>query len=165
MTPRKELYTAIKEKLETIGEIEYIDWFRGQFSGGVFPDIWTAALIRIPSIRWETMVEHKQEGTAVVEILFYCKDGWMNQWNGTQDCESGLIEIDVLDRITQELQFLNGEQFKPLKQISDQTEQQEMMGIMTYKLIFSTMLYRHVNYPYSLQKIDKQKIKIWPSYQ
>ncbi len=156
MTPRKELFIKIKEQLQHIPKLELIDLYRGQFDNPTehYLDIWTAALIRIGQISYETMTEHLQEGTATVDVLFYCKDGWADQHNGTADAEHGLIEIDILDEITDKLQFLKGEQFKPLELTEEDTEGLTADGIMSYRLSFNTRIYRRTPYKYIPMKLQ-----------
>ena len=62
MTPRKELYIKIKEALTQIPQLELVDLQRKQFSNPKenYPTYWTAALIEIKAVRWESMVENKQ---------------------------------------------------------------------------------------------------------
>lgn len=156
MTPRKEIYTTIKEQLNSIAKLELVDLYRGQFDNPEhnYPEIWTAALIQIGSINYETMTEHIQEGEATIDVLLYCKDGWADQHAGTADAESGLVEIDLLDEITDKLQFLKGKQFKPLQLTTEQTETQTADGIMSYRLTFSTKIYRRTPYPYTGKKLS-----------
>ncbi len=156
MTPRKELFIQIKKQLQTIGALELIDLYRGQFENpnSSYGNIWTAALIRIGRISYETMTEHIQEGKTSVDILFYCKDGWTDQHNTTADKEHGLLEIDVLDDITDKLQFLQGEQFKPLELTDEETEGLTADGIMSYRLSFSTRIYRRTPYHYTPIKLQ-----------
>ena len=146
MTPRKELFIKIKTALATIQQLELVDLQRKQFSNEKenYPSYWTAALIDINNIAWESMVEQKQEGMCTVEVTLYCKDGWMDQHNGTADAEHGLIEIDLIDTIVEKLQFLKGDYFKPLHQTADSTD--DIDGeMMSYKISFSTVLYRKIN--------------------
>ena len=154
MTPRKELFIKIKEVLALIPELELVDLQRKQFSNPKenYPTYWTAALIDIKNITWETMVEQKQEGKCNVEITLYCKDGWLDQHNGTNDDEHGLIEIDLIDTIVEGLQFLQGDYFKPLHQTADETEDSDG-EIMSYKISFSTLLYRKINPKYTFKKL------------
>ncbi len=160
MTPRKELFIKIKEQLQSIEALELIDLYRGQFENpnSSYGDIWTAALIRIGRISYETMTEHIQEGTASVDVLFYCKDGWTDQHNTTADDEHGLLEIDVLDEITDTLQFLQGEQFKPLELTEDDTEGLTADGIMSYRVSFSTRIYRRTRYDYTPIKLQLKSV-------
>ncbi|GAA5096864.1 hypothetical protein GCM10023210_31200 [Chryseobacterium ginsengisoli] len=156
MTPRKELFITIKNKLKEIPELEYIDLFRDQFKDSEtdFPSIWTAVLVRINKITYETMTEQIQEGTCTLDIILYCKDGWMNQHNNTSDPENGLIEIDLLDEIAEKLQFLYGEQFKPLQQTDDETEENTLDSIMSYRQSFTTKIYRKLAPKYQNIKIS-----------
>ena len=57
MTPRKELFVKVKQALATIEGIELIDLQRGQFDNpeNGYPEIWTAALIQVMPITYETM--------------------------------------------------------------------------------------------------------------
>lgn len=158
MTPRKELFIAIKNALKTIPQLEYVDLYRKQFEndGKDFGQYYTACLIRISSIKYETMTEQNQEGNTLIDVIFYCKDGWMHQHNKTTDPEDGLIEIDLLDTIAEKLQFLQGEQFKPLQQTEDETEENSMDAMMSYRQSFSTRIYRRLNPKYQFQKITVQ---------
>ena len=149
MTPRKELFIKVRDQLKTIPELEMIDLFRNQFAG----EDWTAALIRISSINWGTMTQKVQEGDCTVDIIFYCRDGWMDQFAGTGDDEGGLIEIDVIDAIVDTVQFLKGEQFSPLEQSDEETEEQEMQGVMSYRIAFETKVYRDLEKKYSARKL------------
>lgn len=149
MTPRKEIYISVKDALKTINELELIDLFRNQYKG----EQWTAAFIRIGKIQWETMVEKKQEGTCTIDIIFYCLDGWMNQHHITNDPESGLIEIDLIDSIVEKLQLLKGEYFKPLELSDEEDEEIDEKGVFSYKMSFETRVYRRVNYPYQTKKL------------
>ena len=156
MTPRKELFTAIKNALKTIPQLEYVDLYRKQFEndGKDFGQYYTSALIRISSIKYETMTEQNQEGNTVIDVLFYCKDGWMDQHNKTTDPGDGLIEIDLLDTIAEKLQFLHGDQFKPLQQTEDETEENSMDAMMSYRQSFSTRIYRRLKPKYQNQKLN-----------
>lgn len=157
MTPRKELFIAIKEKLKEIPELEYIDLFRDQFRGSgeenEIPDYWTAVLIRINKITYETMTEQLQEGICTLDVILYCKDGWMDQHNNTDDPESGLMEIDLLDDIAEKLQFMHGEKFTPLHQTDDEIEEITMDAIMSYRQSFTTKIYRKLAPKYQNIKI------------
>lgn len=156
MTPRKELFIKIKEALMTIPELELIDLDRGQMNDEKFPHLFVATLINIKRIDWQTMTEQTQEGRSEVEITLYCRDGWMDQHQNTADPKNGLNEIDLLDKIAEKLQFLKGEQFRPLEQTSDETLSQSMDGIFAYSQHFSTMIYRKVAPKYKPAKISIQ---------
>jgi len=155
MTPRKEIYLRIKEALSNIDKLELVDLYRKQFEGDkeTFPQYWTAALVKINKITWQTMVEHRQEGTADIDILLYTKDGWMDQHQGTADASGGLLEIDLLDDVTEQVQFLFGETFRPLEQAGEEVEDNSKDGIMSYRLNFTTLVYRQVNYQYANKPI------------
>ena len=154
MTPRKELFIKIKEALANIPELELVDLQRKQFSNEKenYPTYWTGALIDIKSIAWESMVEQKQEGFCTVDITLYCKDGWLDQHIDTADDEHGLIEIDLIDNIVEQLQFLQGDCFQPLHQTSDESEDSDG-EILSYKISFSTILYRKINPKYTFKKL------------
>ncbi len=156
MTPRKELFIKIKEALMTISELELVDLERQQMQSDKFPDLFVSALIKINKISYETMTEQNQEGTTSVDVVLYCRDGWMNQHNGTEDGEHGLNEIDLLDEIAEKLQFLSGDQFKPLEQTEDETQDQSMNGIFSYRQSFSTRIYRKIAPRYQTKKISLQ---------
>lgn len=154
MTPRKELYITIKKVLNMIPQLEYIDLDRGQMQDNRYPNLYVSALIGIGSIRWETMTEQQQEGQCEVEITLYCRDGWRNQFSGTQDQEDGLMEIDLLDSIAHELQFLKGESFLPMQQTSDEVIHQTGDGIFAYRQNFSTRIYRRLQPKYQPKKMN-----------
>lgn len=155
MTPRKELFIKVKEALMTIPQLELVDFFRGQFNNGTdnYPDSWTAALIRINKIKYDTMTEHNQEGNTSIDVILYCKDGWMDQHNTTADPEHGFMEIDLQDAIVEKLQFLKGVQFKPLQQTDDDTEEVNHEGVMSFKSTFDTRVYRTINPRYTNRRI------------
>lgn len=154
MTPRKELFIKIKESLETLTVLEYVDLQRKQMTNPKdnYPTYFTCALIEIKSIEWEMMVEQKQEGKTTVIVTFYSKDGWMDQHSKTADPDHGLIEIDVIDQIVTNLQGLQGDQFKPLNLINEEPvdESEEMMS---YQLTFETKIYRLINPKYTYKKL------------
>lgn len=156
MTPRKELFITVQNKLQEIQELEMIDLFRDQFGSNqeYYPQYYTAALIRVNEIQWDSMTENKQEGTVTIDVLFYCKDGWMDQHQRTTDPNNGLTEIDIIDAIVEKLQFLKGNQFLPMWQTDDTTEDVSINGIMSYKISFGTRIYRKVNNPYTLKGIN-----------
>ncbi len=154
MTPRKELFVKVQQALQAIKELEYVDLDRRQFNQPKdnIPSYFTSVLIKINKIDWESMVEKKQEGKCEVEITLYCKDGWMNQHAGTDDPSNGLIEIDIIDLIVEALQSLQGEYFKPLQQSSDEPGE-ELDEMMSYKMKFTTTLYRRLSYKYKSVKL------------
>ena len=156
MTPRKELFVAVLGQLQTIPALEIVDLYRAQFENNKLPNIFTGALIRINKIDWECMTEQNQEGQVNIDILFQCKDGWMDQHQKTTDPNFGLTEIDIIDEIAEKLQFLKGEQFTELHLISDETLEQSESGIMSYVISFKTMIYRKLNNQYP----QKRKLTI-----
>ncbi|MFB9065578.1 hypothetical protein ACFFUQ_16270 [Flavobacterium branchiarum] len=137
--------------------MELVDLQRKQFSMPKenYPSYFTAALIEIKAITWQTMVEQKQEGKATVDVTFYCKDGWMDQHNGTADPEHGLIEVDVIDNIVEQLQGLRGDSFKQLD-LTNEESVDDAFEMMSYKLSFSTVIYRRINPRFSSRKISIQ---------
>ena len=153
MTPRKELFIKIKQALNTISSLEYIDLNRNQFGSDKFPDCMISALIKINGIQWERMVEQIQEGDSSVEVILYCRDGWRDQHNDTSDAEHGLIEIDLIDDIAEALEDLKGDYFTTLELTNDDAEQEDMQGVFAYKLTFSTKLFRKIKPTYSLKTI------------
>lgn len=153
MTPRKELFIKIKQALETIPELELVDLDRAQFNQEDFPNLFVAAMISIEKIEYETMTQQIQEGKTAVKVTLYCRDGWRNQHNGTADPEHGLIEIDLLDAIAEKLQFLKGDQFKPLQQTEDNAEDVEMKGMFAFSQTFDTRIFRQVGSVYNTKTI------------
>jgi hypothetical protein len=158
LTPRKELFIKIKKALALIPELELVDLQRKQFSNPKenYPTYWTAALIEIKAIRWESMVENKQEGECMVDVILYTKDGWLDQHDTTADPEHGLTEIDIVDHIVDNLQFLQGDYFKPLE-LNDEANEDNDSEMMSYRLTFSTLIYRRIN-----PKFCNRKITITP---
>jgi hypothetical protein len=155
MTPRKELFIKIQEALKNgVQELELVDLQRKQFSNPKenYPSYWTSALIDIKTIRWESMVENKQEGECTVDVTLYCKDGWLDQHDGTADANGGLTEIDLIDAMVESLQFLKGDYFKPLE-LSNESSEDVDSEIMSYTLSFTTLIYRRVNPRYSNRTI------------
>lgn len=146
MTPRKELFIAIKTALATVPQFELVDLYRKQ---GIDAFEFTAALIRTGKIEWQTMTEQNQAGNCIVDVLLFCKDGWMDQHHLTGDPEHGLIEIDLIDSIAEKLQFLKGEQFEPLLQVEEDEEEIDLPGIMAYRISFATMFFRKLNPKYT----------------
>lgn len=155
MTPRKELFTKIQEALKNgVQELELVDLQRKQFANPEknYPNYWTSALIDIKAIRWESMVENKQEGECTVDVTLYCKDGWLDQHDGTADANGGLTEIDLIDAMVESLQFLKGDYFKPLE-LNNESSEDVDSEIMSYTLSFTTLIYRRVNPRYSNRTI------------
>ena len=100
MTPRKEVFIKMKQSLSELTVLELVDLQRKQFSQPKenYPSYFTAALIEIKAIDWQTMVEQRQEGKATVDVIFYCKDGWMDQHNDTTDPEKQSKPAGVLSK-------------------------------------------------------------------
>ncbi|WP_286768178.1 MULTISPECIES: hypothetical protein [Sphingobacterium] len=144
MTPKKELYLSVRDRIGTVTGIEYIDINRNQFGPGKenYPQYYTASLIRITGITWETMVEQLQEGLATVEVILYTLDGFADQLFGTMDQDDGLTEIDLIDDITDKLQFLEGSSFRPLQQIDEGSIDTDIEGMMAYRMTFNCQVYR-----------------------
>ncbi|SDE76771.1 hypothetical protein [Riemerella columbipharyngis] len=153
MTPRKELFIKVKKALMPISELELVDLQRNQMSSDRFAYLFVSALISVNAIQWQSMTEQNQEGTATVLIDLYCRDGWRNQHQHTEDGEEGLMEIDLIDRIAEAVQFLRGEQFRTLTLESDEVISNTMDGMFQYRLTFSCNLYRKLKPLYNNQKI------------
>ena len=153
MTPRKELFIKTKQALMQIPEMELVDLERGQMTNEKSPGLFLAVLIRINKISWETMTEQTQEGDCSIDVTLYCRDGWLNQFNGSEDLEHGMNEIDLMDAIAEKLQFLKGNQFTQLLQTADETEDQNMAGIFSYRQTFTTSLYRKLSPKYEFKKV------------
>lgn len=151
MTPKKEIFLKIRDVLKDIVGIEYVDLHRNQFEAGKenYPQYLTACLVKITSIQWQTMVEQLQEGNASVEITLYTLDGFADQHAGTADNSDGLAEIELIDDIAEKIQFLHGNSFQPLQQVSEEDEQTELVGLIAYKLTFNALVYRKTAARYS----------------
>ena len=158
MTPRKEIFIEVQKALKTINAIELVDLDRKQYQKGKenYPGNFTAALIKSPRITYDTMVEGKIEGTAEIEVVLYCKDGWMDQHQNTADPNNGLIEIDIIDLIVEKLQFLFGDCFTPLEQNYEEENEIADNDLMSYNISFTTKIFKTVKNPFPL----KQKISL-----
>ncbi len=154
MTPRKELFEKVRAALDAIPGIEYVDFDRKQFNKPKedLPSYFTATLIKINPIKWEAMVEKKQEGKGSVEITLFCKDGWMEQHSKTTDADGGLTEIDLIDCIVESLQGLQGDYFRPLEQTEDEPGD-ELDEMMSFRVKFDVILYRRLEYKYTKKKL------------
>lgn len=144
MKQRKELFTAMKNALSGIPELEFIDLHRNQFDfpGAALPAYRTACLIKAPQISWEIMTGRHMEGNASIDVFLYCKDDWMNPQDGGAGTGSTLIEIDLIDKICSTLSFLYGEYFKPLQQSSEEQQDARIENFVVYKISFTTRLYK-----------------------
>jgi hypothetical protein len=147
MTPAKEIFVEIQTALQSIAALELIDLDRKQFQKGKenYPGCFTAALIKLPSIEYQTMVEQIKEGTATIEVVLYCKDGWMHQHQNTADPNNGLTEIDLIDNIVEALEGLRGNSFTALEQISEQEDDISEEDLMSIRIGFSSKVYKTVN--------------------
>lgn len=153
MTPRNELFVKIKQALKTIPELELVDLQRRQFSASTSGDpvYWTAALIDVPSISWQNMMGGNQEGDCLTEVFLYCKNGWADQLNVTVTNPDELPEFNLIHKISEKLQHLQGDLFSPLLQINEETEN-TIDGFLSYKLSFSNTICRKINALYSNKK-------------
>lgn len=145
MTPRKELFIAVKNAIGAIPEIEFVDLNRKQFTElkQNYGSYYTAALIGVKSVNWEQMVEQKQEGKCTFEVTLYTKDGWMDQHNTTTDIDGGLTDIDLQNKIIEAVLFLQSTTFKPI-QLESEAPEDEDSELLSYKLTFSTTIYRTI---------------------
>ncbi len=144
MPIRKDIYLNVKEHLKAIKTVELIDLYRGQFGGGipeVYGNIYTACLIDISSIEWETMTGQKQEGNLSISIYLYVKDGFAHQFQGSSDHNNGFNEIDLIETIVNTLQFIKTDGFKPLELSREDSLGSPIKGLMSYKLEFNTRCY------------------------
>lgn len=151
MTPSKEIFVEVQKVLKTIAKLELIDLDRKQFSKGPddYPGCYTAALIKMPRINYQSMVEQVKEGTAEVEILLYCKDGWLHQHQKTADANNGLTEIDLIDDIVEALEGLTGISFTQLEQTAEEENEISDDDLMSFSIKFSTQVYKTVNKKYT----------------
>jgi len=145
MTPRLELFTTIKTKLKEIASLELIDLDKGQFNRDA--EFYSAALIKITNINWESMVEQRYEGQTQVEITIFTKDGFTHQHDTTSDETDGLDEIHLIDDVIEKLELLQGEQFKPLR-LANEADNDLSDVIFSYKLTFETTIYKKIKTRY-----------------
>ncbi|WP_289665562.1 hypothetical protein [Flavobacterium panacagri] len=153
MTPRNELFVKIKQALKTIPELELVDLQRRQFSNPVSGDpvYWTAALVDIQSISWQNRTGRNQEGDCITEVILYCKNGWTEQLNVTVENPDELAEFNLIQKISEKLQYLRGDLFSPLLQVNEETDN-TVDGFLSYKLSFSNTICRKINALYSNKK-------------
>ncbi|WP_199118706.1 hypothetical protein [Pedobacter sp. ASV28] len=154
MTARKALYLAIKNKLTEIDGLEYVGAQRNQFAEGNegYPAYWTTCLIKIGPMQWNTMVEQHLEGLVTVEIYLYTKDGMAEAlFSGTDDGEA---EIDLIEEISDKLQFLVAGAFRSLIQTADDHEEVKIQGITCRKISFSTSIDKVVAPKYEPKSIS-----------
>ena len=156
MTPSKEIFVKIQEALKPIEKLELIDLDRKQFQKGKenYPGCFTAALIKLPRINYQSMVEQRKEGTAEIEVVLYCKDGWMHQHQNTADPNNGLTEIDLIDTIVEALEGLTGNCFTQLEQTVEDENEISEDDLMSFSIQFSTNVYKLINPKYTKQKIS-----------
>jgi hypothetical protein len=144
MAIRKDIYIAIKGFLKTIEKLELIDLQKGQFEGkipDVFGNLYTACLIEIGTIDWETMTNQNQEGKATISVYLYVKDGYAHQHEGTTDRNDGFSEIELIDTVVETLHGKQGQCFKALLLTKEQAIDNPSNGIMAYQLDFETWCY------------------------
>lgn len=155
MTPRKEIFIAVKTQLQSIPQIELVDLDRGQFDAPSdnYPDLFTAALITVAAINYTCMTEQRQEGTATIEVKLYTQDGWMDQHQNTADPTHGLTEIDLLDSMAQALQHHAGNSFTPL-QLQREAQVPDEPGRLVFIQTYTCNIYRTINPKYTTQHIN-----------
>lgn len=155
MTPRKELFIAIKTQLQTLPQLELIDLDRGQLNAPKenYPELFTAALIRVSNITYTCMTEQRQEGTAQIAVRLFTKDGWMDQHQDTADPDHGLNEIDLLDSMAEVLLHLSGTHFTEL-QLESEAQVEDPFNRLVFTQVYSTAIYRKINNKYTMQPIN-----------
>ena len=159
MTPVKEIFIEVQKALKPITKLELIDLDRKQFDSGKenYPGCFTAALIKMPRIEYKPMTEQRKEGVTDVEIILYCKDGWMHQHQKTADPDNGLIEIELIDEIVNALEGLSGESFTQLKQILEEENEISEDDLMSFRIVFSTNVFKTVNKKQTNKKLTIKK--------
>lgn len=155
MTPSKEIFVEVQKALKPIEKLELIDLDRKQFSQGNenYAGCFTAALIKMPTINYQSMVEQRKEGTAEVVVILYCKDGWMHQHQNTADPNNGLTEIDLIDNIVEALEGLTGSSFTQLEQTVEEENEIAEDDLMSFRIAFSTKVYKTINKKFSNKKL------------
>ncbi|WBX72907.1 hypothetical protein PG913_08320 [Tenacibaculum pacificus] len=160
MTPSKEIFIEVQKALKSITKLELIDLDRKQFQKGKenYPGCFTAVLIKMPSIQYQNMTEQIKEGTTTLEIILYCKDGWMEQHQNTGDPNNGLSEIEIIDDIVKVLEALSGKSFTKLTQISEEENEISDDELMSYRISFTSKIYKTVNKKHSLKKLSIKQL-------
>ena len=154
---RKELITSAKTALAAIGKFELIDLQKGQFSDpeGNFGTIYTAALIEVGNIKWETTTGNNKEGEASLKIYLYTKEGFAGQHQGTTSPQDGLQEIELIEQVVEKIEKARGKGLKPFLLESEGAITPPGFGMMAYQLDFHTYVY-YQNQRYKNQKITKK---------
>ena len=155
MTPRKELFIAVKQKLQTIPQLELIDLDRGQLDAPEdhYPELFTAALIRINAVNYTAMTEQSHQGTARLEVRLYTKDEWMDQHAQTADPDHGLNEIDLLDAMAEALVKTAGNAFTELH-LESEGQVPDPHNRLVWVQTYFTHIYRKINPKYTMQTIN-----------
>jgi hypothetical protein len=159
MTSRKQLFLDTRERLATIPELEVIDYHRNQMTNGTnqYPNQFTIALIKIGVTDFVTMTESIKDGSnATVEIHLYIKDGWMDQHQDTTDPHGGLIEIDLIDKIEEALEDMQGDDYRPLKVSQEDEIPNDGEPMMGFIIRFNTKIFKRINYKYTKRQIQIQ---------
>lgn len=108
-----------------------------------YPFNFPAGFISIGRIQWEDMTLNVQEGNVLIDVyLFFNKFG--DTFEGATDKEDSFADIDVVETIADELQWLEGSPFKELTLVieEDLAERYNRPG---WKLTFKTIVYKQVN--------------------
>jgi hypothetical protein len=156
MTPSKEIFIEVQKALKPIVKLELIDLDRKQFNKGKenYPGCFTAALIKMPRIQYQSMTEQVKEGTTEIEVILYCKDGWMHQHQKTADPNNGLTEIDLIDDIVEALEGLTGTSFTQLQQTLEEENEISEDDLMSFRIGFSANVYKTVNKKFTNKKLN-----------
>ena len=144
MTLRKAIFTAVKQRLNTIQALELVDYNRNQFAGEKVPNAFTAALIKIMPLQAEAMTNHQVEGDIKIQVSLYTKDGWLKQY-----AANDFIEIDLIDEVIEALHMNTINGFDKLKLAMEDEIQNTGAASWGYILEFQTKTLRSFNYPYN----------------
>ena len=151
MTLRKALFSAIKQRLNTVEALELVDYNRNQFAGEKVPNAFTAALINILPMTSQAMTDYQVEGDVKVQISLFTKDGWLKQY-ATKD----FIEIDLIDQVIESLHMVELSDFDNLQLAAESEIQNTGGAAWGYILEFQTKALRSFNYPYTNKNIQIQ---------
>lgn len=153
MTPRKELFIEVKKALKSMPELELVDLQRNQMNNSQLANFFVFALISINATEWKCRTEQNLEGEATLLIDLYCRDGWQKHQQSSQYLGEELMEIDLIERMAETLQFLSGKLFQSLTLKSDEVITNSINGMFQYRLSFSCKLYHKLKPFYKNRKI------------
>ncbi|MEH0007840.1 MAG: hypothetical protein V6Z82_03870 [Flavobacteriales bacterium] len=141
---REELFCKVKAQIETIPDIRFFDWQKGQFERpkSKNPIPLPACLMEISAIAYADLMQQLQEGRAVVSLYLYV-GGCADNFDESAELARGLTDLKIIDTVAEAVQWLAGTQFKPLSQKLEQSLSQTHK-MLAYRLDFETRIYKQL---------------------